>query len=210
MLRLDLLLLLTLSTSAYTTLFDYSRSSDDINLLHFKCRESSTFQLIEGADFFLNGQQIPDGLVSLSVDSDFQVAYRISQEYDGNYSCGIGQTESDEELLLASPAVDPSIPTDYYVTTGESATLVCPILPGALPQYYSIQWGKDFVYVSPSENILIESNGNRFVLCIVTANASHNGTYICEITVNAPDDGNNPIYEDTVVHLHVSNIGELL
>ena len=210
MLRLDLLLLLTLSTSAYTTLFDYSRSSDDINLLHFKCRESSTFQLIEGADFFLNGQQIPDGLVSLSVDSDFQVAYRISQEYDGNYSCGIGQTESDEELLLASPAVDPSIPTDYYVTTGESATLVCPILPGALPQYYSIQWRKYFVYVSPSENILIESNGNRFVLSIVTANASHNGTYICEITVNAPDDGNNPIYEDTVVHLHVSNLGELL
>lgn len=85
--------------------FDYSRQTQEDNDLELLCRNVTNFGThpIEDAKYYINttlmlGQE-------LLSPSDHGLSYRITRDLEGNYSCGVDGSSSNEHVLLGKARI---------------------------------------------------------------------------------------------------------
>ena len=86
--------------------FDYSRQTQEDNDLELLCRNVSITGThpIQDAKYYVNttlmlGQE-------LLSPSNHGLSYRITRDLEGNYSCGVDGSSSNEHVLLGKACID--------------------------------------------------------------------------------------------------------
>ena len=84
--------------------FDYRRLTPNSNELDLFCRRNG--QLIEDAKYYVNTTLVL-GLELISLSPSYRShSYRITRDREGNYSCGVHGSNSNEITLLGKAHID--------------------------------------------------------------------------------------------------------
>ena len=105
-------------------------------------------------------------------------------------------------LYAAYPSRNPGTKTFYIVTAGDTVELECGVGPGALSQYYTIQWMKGNAFAVNNSRYHIHAS--NFSLTIRASELSDGGIYTCYVAVDDPNSQNsNGGTEETLISLVV-------